>query len=51
MLKFDPDLSEKQLDSIAHQVDQLSDFRTQLRPHGHGLSNGDPPSPQFEVSE
>jgi hypothetical protein len=51
MLAFDPHLSQKQLDSIAHQVDQLSDFRKQLRPKGHGLSNGDPPSPQFRVSE
>jgi hypothetical protein len=51
MLAFDPHLSQKQLDSIAHQVDQLGDFRKQLHPKGHGLANGDPPSPQFRVSE
>jgi hypothetical protein len=51
MLKFDPQLSAKQLDDIAHQVDQLGDFAKQLRPKGRGLSNGDAPSPQFRVDE
>jgi len=51
MKRFDPHLSGEQLQSIAHQVDQLGDLRAQLRPKGHGLSNADAPSPQFRVNE
>lgn len=51
MRHFDARLTDAQLDDIAHQVDQLSDFRSALRPKGHGLSNGDAPSPQFRVDE
>jgi hypothetical protein len=51
MRSFDPHLSGKQVDDIAHQIDELYGLRKALRPKGHGLSNGDAPSPQFEVSE
>jgi hypothetical protein len=51
MKRFDPQLSEKELDSIAHQVDQSFATGKALRPKGHGLSNGDAPSPQFRVNE
>lgn len=49
MRKFDPALTDAEIDSIAQQVDQLSDLRRQLRPKGHDLANGDLPTPQFEV--
>lgn len=51
MQRFDPHLTAGQLQSIAHQVDQLGDLGTQLRPKGYRLSNGDAPSPQFRVNE
>ncbi len=51
MRTFDPHITDKQLDDIAHQIDQLYKLGKDLRPKGHGLSNGEPPSPQFEVSE
>jgi hypothetical protein len=51
MRRFDPQLTDKQIDNIAHQIDQGFDLRTALRPKGHGLSNGDAPSPHFEVGE
>lgn len=51
MRRFDPHLTGEQLQSIARQVDQLGDLRTQLRPKGRGLSNADAPSPQFRVNE
>lgn len=51
MRKFDPQLTDDEIDSIAQQVDQLSDIRRQLRPKGRDIPNGDLPTPQFEVSE
>lgn len=51
MRQFDPHLTEKQLNDVAHQIDQGFDVRSALRPKGRGLSNGDAPAPQFEVSE
>jgi hypothetical protein len=51
MRQFDPQLTEKQLNDIAHQIDQGFDVRTALRPKGRGLSNGDAPVPQFGISE
>jgi hypothetical protein len=49
MRKYDAQLSDKAIDSIARQVDQLGDLRRQLRPKGHDLANGDLPEPQFQV--
>ena len=51
MRTFDPQLSDKQLDDIAHQMDQVYGLRHELRPKGQGLANGDAPTPQFEVRE
>lgn len=51
MRSFDPHLTDAQVDSIAHQIDDLYRVRGALRPKGRGLSNGDAPSPQFEVNE
>jgi hypothetical protein len=49
MRRYDSQLSDKEIDSIARQVDQLGDLRRQLRPKGHDLANGDLPAPQFQV--
>ncbi len=51
MRAFDAQLTPKQIDDIARQIDQGFDVRKALRPKGHGLRNGDAPSPQFEVAE
>ena len=51
MRTFDAQLTDKQVDDIAHQIDDLYRLRKALRPKGHDLSNGDAPAPQFEVSE
>jgi hypothetical protein len=51
MRSFDPQLTDKQVDDIAHQMDQVYDLRHALRPKHQGLSNGDAPTPQFKVNE
>ena len=49
MRRFDAQLTDAQIDSIASQVDQLGGLRDALRPKGHDLTSGDAPTPAFEV--
>ncbi|MDE2481048.1 MAG: hypothetical protein KGN02_02515 [bacterium] len=49
MKSYDASLSDAQIDEIAANVDQLFGLGKDLRPKGHQLVNGDPPTPQFEV--
>jgi hypothetical protein len=48
MKRFDPQLTDAQLDDIAQGVDAAFDAGKQLR-KGHPLKNGDAPVPEFGV--
>ncbi len=49
MRRFDPQLTEPQIEKIAAGIEQGYTFGSSLNPHGTFLQNGDAPVPQFEV--
>ncbi|NNM99426.1 MAG: twin-arginine translocation signal domain-containing protein [Candidatus Eremiobacteraeota bacterium] len=49
MRRFDPQLTDAQLEKIAEGIEQGYAFGASLNPHGSFLQNGDAPVPQFEV--
>jgi len=50
MRKFDPQLTDAQIDAIAAGIDQGFDAGKSIRKH-HALQNGFGPSPEFAVGE
>jgi hypothetical protein len=50
MRKFDPELTDTQIDAIAAGIDQGFDAGKSIRKH-HALQNGYGPSPEFAVGE
>ena len=49
MRRFDPQLTDAQVEKIAEGIEQGYSFGSSLNPHGTFLQNGDAPVPQFEV--
>jgi len=49
MRRFDPQLSDAEVEKIAQGIEQGYGFGSALNPHGTFLRNGDAPVPQFAV--
>lgn len=50
MRRFDPHLSDAQIDTIAHGIDGLTSEGQRLNPHGTTLKNADEPATRFAAA-